>query len=87
MPQSGDANGARELSPVDEKPGNLSHLPCPRVNVPLSAPLAKQKNRSVIKSASVSGLSLMIPSGKQVHAFQSLFVTLDRWWMCFFIVF
>ncbi|MCL4122040.1 UNVERIFIED_CONTAM: hypothetical protein GTU68_027106, partial [Idotea baltica] len=55
-----ESSGARELSPVDEKPGS-SHLPCPRVSVPINVP-SKHRNRTVIKSASASGLSLMIPA-------------------------
>lgn len=54
----------RELSPVDERPGASERLSMPRVNVPPSSPALKHRTRQVIKSASASGLSLMIPTGK-----------------------
>lgn len=50
----------RELSPVDEKAGSLHVTPrVPSLNLSL---LSKNRPRGVIKSASASGLSLMIPA-------------------------
>lgn len=58
-----ETGGLRELSPVDEKPGTSEcGVPTPRVNIPAS-PAFKHRARQVIKSASASGLSLMIPAG------------------------
>lgn len=57
-----ESGGLRELSPVDEKPGASEHLFMPRVNIPPSSPAVKHRSRPVIKSASASGLSLMIPT-------------------------
>lgn len=59
-----ESGSLRELSPVDERPGASERLSMPRVNVPPSSPAIKHKTRQVIKSASASGLSLMIPTGK-----------------------
>ncbi|KAK3854107.1 hypothetical protein Pcinc_039391 [Petrolisthes cinctipes] len=57
-----ESGGLRELSPVDEKPGTSEcGMPTPRVNIPAS-PAFKHRARQVIKSASASGLSLMIPA-------------------------
>lgn len=50
----------RELSPVDERVGSLKVGPrVPSLNLSL---LTKNRSRGVIKSASASGLSLMIPT-------------------------
>ncbi|XP_063594034.1 microtubule-associated serine/threonine-protein kinase 3-like isoform X8 [Penaeus indicus] len=57
-----EGGSLRELSPVDEKPGASERLPMPRVNIPPSSPAFKHRSRPVIKSASATGLSLMIPS-------------------------
>lgn len=59
-----ESGSLRELSPVDERPGSSERLSMPRVNVPPSSPALKHRTRQVIKSASASGLSLMIPTGK-----------------------
>lgn len=59
-----ETGSLRELSPVDERPGSSERLSMPRVNVPPSSPALKHRTRQVIKSASASGLSLMIPTGK-----------------------
>ncbi|XP_068244207.1 microtubule-associated serine/threonine-protein kinase 3-like isoform X3 [Palaemon carinicauda] len=61
----------RELSPVDEKPGASEHLPMPRVNVPPVSPAVRHRSRPVIKSASASGLSLMIPTDSMPQPIQS----------------
>ncbi|XP_069960404.1 microtubule-associated serine/threonine-protein kinase 3 isoform X3 [Cherax quadricarinatus] len=57
-----ESGSLRELSPVDEKPGASERLHMPRVNVPPASPAFKHRTRQVIKSASASGLSLMIPT-------------------------
>ncbi|XP_050725655.1 microtubule-associated serine/threonine-protein kinase 3-like isoform X6 [Eriocheir sinensis] len=57
-----ESSSLRELSPVDERPGSSERLSMPRVNVPPSSPALKHRTRQVIKSASASGLSLMIPT-------------------------
>ncbi|MPC33792.1 Microtubule-associated serine/threonine-protein kinase 2 [Portunus trituberculatus] len=56
-----EGGSLRELSPVDERPGASERLSMPKFNVP-SSPAFKQRTRQVIKSASASGLSLMIPT-------------------------
>ncbi|KAK7023477.1 Microtubule-associated serine/threonine-protein kinase 4 [Halocaridina rubra] len=57
-----EGGSIRELSPVDEKPGASERLFMPRVNVTLPLLAVKHRSRPVIKSASASGLSLMIPA-------------------------
>lgn len=61
----------KELSPVEETDGKTtprgtpvsSPLPLPgRISMPPVSPISKHVSRSVIKSASVSGLSLIIPT-------------------------
>ncbi|GIY18509.1 hypothetical protein CDAR_527592 [Caerostris darwini] len=58
----------KELSPVEETDAKVSpqaHQPPPpsgRIFIPPISPMTKQSPRSVIKSASVSGLSLIIPT-------------------------
>ncbi|XP_042224337.1 microtubule-associated serine/threonine-protein kinase 3-like isoform X4 [Homarus americanus] len=61
-----ESGSLRELSPVDERPGASERLSTPRVNIPPSSPAFKHRTRQVIKSASASGLSLMIPSEDSV---------------------
>ncbi|XP_071532391.1 microtubule-associated serine/threonine-protein kinase 3 isoform X5 [Panulirus ornatus] len=57
-----EGGSLRELSPVDEKPGASERLSTPRVNIPPASPAFMHRARQVIKSASASGLSLMIPT-------------------------
>ncbi|KAG0729535.1 Microtubule-associated serine/threonine-protein kinase 2 [Chionoecetes opilio] len=57
-----ESGSLRELSPVDERPGASERLSMPKFNVPPSSPAFRQRTRQVIKSASASGLSLMIPT-------------------------
>ncbi|GFY47238.1 hypothetical protein TNIN_1291 [Trichonephila inaurata madagascariensis] len=58
----------KELSPVEETDAKVSpqaHEPpttTSRIFIPPISPMTKQSSRSVIKSASVSGLSLIIPT-------------------------
>nr|XP_045608658.1 microtubule-associated serine/threonine-protein kinase 3-like isoform X21 [Procambarus clarkii] len=66
-----ESGGLRELSPVDEKPGASERLYMPRVNVPPASPAFKHRTRQVIKSASASGLSLMIPTDSMPQPIQS----------------
>ncbi|XP_042861257.1 microtubule-associated serine/threonine-protein kinase 3-like isoform X5 [Penaeus japonicus] len=66
-----EGGSLRELSPVDEKPGASERLPMPRVNIPPSSPAFKHRSRPVIKSASATGLSLMIPSDCMPQPVQS----------------
>lgn len=59
----------KELSPVEETDAKVSpqenHPPAnARIIIPPASSMTKQSTRSVIKSASVSGLSLIIPTGK-----------------------
>ncbi|KAK8723060.1 hypothetical protein OTU49_011821 [Cherax quadricarinatus] len=66
-----ESGSLRELSPVDEKPGASERLHMPRVNVPPASPAFKHRTRQVIKSASASGLSLMIPTDSMPQPIQS----------------
>ncbi|XP_035206812.1 mucin-17-like [Stegodyphus dumicola] len=57
----------KELSPVEETDAKVSPQANPppssgRISIPPISPMTKQSTRSVIKSASVSGLSLIIPT-------------------------
>ncbi|XP_015903558.1 microtubule-associated serine/threonine-protein kinase 3 isoform X2 [Parasteatoda tepidariorum] len=58
----------KELSPVEETDAKVSPQSHPptctanRIFIPPISPMSKQNSRSVIKSASVSGLSLIIPT-------------------------
>lgn len=58
----------KELSPVEEtdakvSPQEIQPPATGRIIIPPASSMIKQNTRSVIKSASVSGLSLIIPSG------------------------
>lgn len=58
----------KELSPVEETDAKVSpqEIQAPatgRIIIPPASSMIKQNTRSVIKSASVSGLSLIIPTG------------------------
>lgn len=58
----------KELSPVEEtdakvSPQEIQPPATGRIIIPPASSMIKQNTRSVIKSASVSGLSLIIPTG------------------------
>lgn len=58
----------KELSPVEEtdakvSPQEIQPPTTGRIIIPPASSMIKQNTRSVIKSASVSGLSLIIPTG------------------------
>lgn len=64
----------KELSPVEETDAKVSPQenqphPTGRISIPPAQTMTKQSTRSVIKSASVSGLSLIIPTGKLCYCY------------------
>lgn len=71
----------KELSPVEEtdakvSPQEIQPPTTGRIIIPPASSMIKQNTRSVIKSASVSGLSLIIPTG--------MILMLLNWFYCFF---
>lgn len=74
----------KELSPVEEtdakvSPQEIQPPATGRIIIPPASSIIKQNTRSVIKSASVSGLSLIIPTGMILT-----FLYLFYWFFCSF---
>ncbi|CAN8004347.1 unnamed protein product [Ixodes hexagonus] len=61
---SGKPTAARESSSTVDRSASSPRIAPPKVGAPTPSPPIKLRSRSVIKSASASGLSLIIPAGE-----------------------